>query len=147
MSKVIVVVAIVRTFGYDNRREVIAMNNSVITREYISLSQEEFINVCEVGLDITDFAIVNSYSHGLLMFCHGTEDGYILLDGEEYTLEELSRMIGRNVYLRVVCCYGAYITPYEDEDTKIEPLIYYNGEIDVDTNYYATTGCLVVYPQ
>jgi hypothetical protein len=122
------------------------MNNSVITREYIFINQEEFIDVCNVGLDEKDFAIVNSSSHGLLMFCHGTEDGYILLNNKEYTLEDLSKIIGQNIYLRVVCCYGAYITPYEDKNTKIEPLVYYDGEIYVDTNYYATTGCLIVYP-
>lgn len=117
------------------------------TIESIYLSQEEFINVCRVGLDEIDFTVINSTSHGLLMFCHGTEDGYILLDDKEYTFEDLSRMIGTGVSLKVVCCYGSRITPYEDEYTTIEPLIYCDGEIDVDTNYYATEGCLKVYPQ
>ena len=123
------------------------MHNAVTQTEYISLSEEDFISVYEVGLDISDFAVVNSSSHGFLLFCHGTEDGYIILGDEEYTLEDLSKMIGQNIYLRVVCCYGSHIQPYENEDTKIEPLIYCDGEIDVDTNYYAATGCLVVYPQ
>ena len=117
------------------------------TIECIYLTQEEFIDVCNVGLDESDFAIVNSSSHGLLMFCHGTEDGYILLKNEEYTFEDLSKKIGMDVDLKVVCCYGSYITPYKKGKTTIEPLIYCDGEIYVDTNYYATTGCLVVYPQ
>jgi len=123
------------------------MINSVSTKEYIFINQEEFNDVCRVGLDQADFAVVNSSSHGLLMFCHGTEDGYILLDDEEYTLEELSNMIGSNIHLKVVCCYGSRIASYEDEYTTIEPLIYCDGEVDVDTNYYASLGCLVVAPQ
>lgn len=123
------------------------MHNAVTQTEYISLSEEDFISVYEVGLNISDFAVVNSSSHGFLLFCHGTEDGYIILGDEEYTLEELSKIIDISVSIKVVCCYGSHVQSYEDEYTKIEPLIYCDGKIYVDTNYYAATGCLIIYPQ
>ena len=98
--------------------------------EDIHLNNEEYQSIIKLHNGETSYALAYSKEERcILLFVHGMKEGYIVIDNKLLTLFDLAQrlsVIEDKIYVKVVCCYGAYQVPYVSDNLTIKP--YANNE-------------------
>lgn len=100
---------------------------TIYLSENIHLTKKEYENILDLYFGKKSYVLVFSKEEQCyLLFTHGSKTGYILIDNNYITLAELGKMLeslSYNICIKIICCYGAYQTPYETCNVSVKPYI------------------------
>lgn len=95
--------------------------------EDIHLNNEEYQSIMKLHSGENSYALVYSKKEQcILLFVHGMKEGYIVIDNKLLTFFDLAQrlsVIEDKICVKVVCCYGAYQTPYISDNLTVKPYI------------------------
>ena len=112
----------------------------------IHVSPEEnkrLISLCNSEIDYT--FINTASSNEKLLFCHGSEEGYVYLNNNPYTFEDIGKSLPDNINsLKVICCHSSYMTSYNNGTTNVVPYVNTPDCINLHTTDNASY-CSITY--
>lgn len=93
----------------------------------IPLDEESYQSILKLYNQEKSYALIYSTEEQcFLLFVHGCKQGYIFINNIPITLFDIGQMItpqACNICIKVICCYGAYQTPYITSNFSIQPYI------------------------
>lgn len=101
--------------------------NGLTPEEYVDELEKDKIHICET-------------KNGKILFiAHGYYDGYIHINNKKYTLKDISKMFPKRKEMIIVCCWGKYITPYNESGYKLRAI---NLAEPILLRYWAGKDCV-----
>ena len=91
--------------------------------KFIHLDAKQYQCIVNLYNHNTDHALIYSQEEQcFILFIHGTKDGYIVINNNIYSLEQLGQLLDKtqtNICLKVICCYGAYQSSYITNNVSV----------------------------